>query len=107
MSLLHLDFPAGSPKSDSHSKRLLQVQTEDSAGALLAVGTEKAQFGPGCQEPMRLSLILPSWILEPTPEADWFHMAGQRVESVCSVSFISSWPVEDILHCPSLSWWGR
>lgn len=37
---------------------------------LFADGTENVQ------EPRR-GWIVPSWILESTPEADWFHVAGQ------------------------------
>lgn len=73
-------FLLAAPRQSATVIFTLQAQTEDPAGALLAFGTKNAQFGPGCQEPMRLSLILPSWILEPTLEANWFHMAGQRLE---------------------------
>lgn len=69
-------FLLAAPRQSATVPSVLQGQMEDPAGALLAVGTESAQLGPGCQEPVRLSLILRSWILEPTPEADWFHMAG-------------------------------
>lgn len=103
-------FSAGSPKTECHSNLCLQVQTDDPAGAMLAVGTENAQCGPGCREPRRLSLNLPSWILEPTPEADGFHMVGQRLKSVCSGSSISScsvWPKEAILPAHHCFWWSK
>ena len=78
MSLLHRKLSAGSLKTAFHSTFLLliQAQTKEGAGVLLAFGTENAQFGPGCQEPMRLSFILPSWILDLTLKANWFHTAG-------------------------------
>ena len=78
MSLLHRKLSAGSPKTAFHSNffLLIQAQTKEGAGVLLAFGTENAQFGPGFQEPMRLSFILPSWILDLTLKANWFHTAG-------------------------------
>ena len=93
--MLHREVFAGSLKTAFHSNFLLliQAQTKEGAGVLLAFGTENAQFGPGCQEPMRLSFILPSWILDLTLKVNWFHMAGQILESICVASLISSCPL--------------
>lgn len=53
MSLSIQSFLLAAPRQNATVISLLQAQMEDPAGAFSAFGTENAQFGPGCQEPVR------------------------------------------------------
>lgn len=56
----YIEFPAGSPKTECHSNLHLTSTDWGSCWALLAVGLENAQFGPGCQSSWGYSSFYPA-----------------------------------------------